>query len=615
MQKNMESSIFRLLLIVSVVATIAAGISACSSDDDDSITPDITSIVEGFTSNVISGEGEDEVDVDLRRPLTSPTGQTLTVLEQITLPPSEIVASTRSDADGFYRFNDVPANESYFITYTKAGYIDEAYFEVTVEPEPLVVLEPVPLLETTFDTSAGIISGAITNAAEPVSPLGGVLVRARAGINNQSGTVLQEVETSDNGLYSLAPLDAGNYTLEASRSGYQTAHFDALVLDADGDPLTTNETVVGIVALVPEFLAGESFSFSGNVFAAFDLASTTGPFPLGGAAVWIREGLDTTVGTITTEGFTNIEGAYGFGSIPAGQYTLEGALSGFNTGYIDVSLATSLTNQNVTLMPVVPIDKAQQITVVLTWRTDIDLDGRLTEVAPEPVLVESLNDDRDGFGPETTLLEVVDPGVRYEYLVEDFADQLGLPLAASGAQVRVYRGNILRFSFDLPLNDPDASVAEDWHVFTIEDDRIIPVNDLTVGPIIRIADASTLEQDLVNQPLDFAVRLDSASSSDIILEMATLDGTATAGSDYQSSNFLYSTDGGDTWIDAAGLNGTIVTIPAGSQSILVRVFSIADNFTESDETFLLGVSRIIFGIVDDFADTGTGTIVNDDLIG
>lgn len=615
MQKNNEPNPLRLLLIALVVSAGVTGIIASSTDigDGDEV---VTNIVEGFITNMIEGVGEERVIVELLRPVTLPTGVILTTLEKATIPPGEIVASALTDAEGFYRFDEVPVNDTYFLTYTKAGFIDEAYFEVTVEPEAFVTLEPVPLLETRFDTTTGIISGTVVNAATGL-PLSKVLVRARAGIDNRSGTVLLEDTTSDNGFYSLALLDAGNYTLEAMLSGYQAVYFDALVLDADVDPLTTNETVVGTVALVPDDLAGESFPFAGNVFAAYDAASSTGPFPLSGAAVRVREGINTTVGIFTTERFTDTAGFYSISSLSAGQYTLEGALSGFNFSYIDIALGSDLANQNITLMPLVS-DGSQQITIVLTWGTTTNLDGLLTQVAPDLVQVPSLNDDTDGFGPETTglsesaLLKSA-PGTRYEYFVKDFSRIF--VIAQSAAQVRVYRGNNLIFTFELPLNDPDAALAKDWHVFSIDESGIIPVNDLIFGPDIRIADTSALEGNVVNQPLDFTVSLSFVSSSDVVMDMVTEDGTATvADNDYQASNFLYSTNGGNTWIDAAGLNGTVVTIPAGSDSILVRVFSIADFQIEPPETFTLGVSRVIFGVVNDFSDTGIGTILGDDIV-
>jgi hypothetical protein len=615
MQKYMESRILRLLLIA-----LASGIgfSGCGSDSDDNISTSITNIVEGFSSSKLSGQGEDEVDVDLHRPATSPTGVVLTTVQKLTLPPSEIVASTRTDANGFYRFTDVPVDDTYFLTYTKEGFIDEAYFEVTVEPESFVVLEPVPLLdESVFDTSAGIISGTVIDAATG-SLLDQVSVRARAGINNRAGTVLLE-DPSDNGFYSLAFLDAGNYTLEATLSGYQTAYFDALVLNADDNPDTADETVVGILALVPDNLANVSFPVSGNVFAAYTAVpgSVPGPpFPLSGAAVRFREGSNTTVGAFTNESFTDTSGFYSISSLLAGQYTIEGALSGFNFGYVNLALGSEAINQNVTLLPFV--DNAQQITIVLTWGNTANLDGQLTQVVPEVNLIPSLNDDTDGFGPETTLIVADDPDKRFEYFVKD---PFLKPPGIFTAQVRVYRGNNLIFTFEPPLDDEDLGLAKDWHVFSIDGDGIIRVNDLVVGPNLIIGDDAAFEGDdnrfpgdEVNQPLDFSVSLSSVSNTDIVLEMATADGTANANIDYQASNFLYSTNGGDTWIGATGPNGTIVTIPAGSTSILVRVFSIHDSTIEPNETFTLGVSRVIFGVVNDFSSTGTGTILNDDFL-
>jgi hypothetical protein len=84
--------------------------------------------------------------------------------------------------------------------------------------------------------------------------------------------------------------------------------------------------------------------------------------------------------------------------------------------------------------------------------------------------------------------------------------------------------------------------------------------------------------------------------------------------DYLPSNFLYSVDGGITWSDATGPNGTVVKIPTGDDSILVRVFPLADDIRESDEFFTLGVSEVIFGVVSDSTDTGNGIILFDELL-
>src|SRR5690606_33080599 len=74
-------------------------------------------------------------------------------------------------------------------------------------------------------------------------------------------------------------------------------------------------------------------------------------------------------------------------------------------------------------------------------------------------------------------------------------------------------------------------------------------------PVVQIGDAQATEGDA----LLFTVSLSGATSEDIVLALQAGDpGTATAGTDYETTTFRYSTDGGTTWIDAA--NGNEATV-------------------------------------------------------
>ncbi|AFZ37589.1 conserved repeat domain protein [Stanieria cyanosphaera PCC 7437] len=133
------------------------------------------------------------------------------------------------------------------------------------------------------------------------------------------------------------------------------------------------------------------------------------------------------------------------------------------------------------------------------------------------------------------------------------------------------------------------------------------LNNGTV-PNVIIGDATATEGNL----LVFDVSLSTASTSDIILDLATTDGTATGISDYEINGFEYSTDGGTNWIAAGGTNGSRVTIPAGNTNIKVRINSVSDSTDEPNETFILGVKSVVSGSVGNTSDTGTGTITDDD---
>lgn len=154
----------------------------------------------------------------------------------------------------------------------------------------------------------------------------------------------------------------------------------------------------------------------------------------------------------------------------------------------------------------------------------------------------------------------------------------------------------------------DVTAKEGYeNTITATDSTTLNLNDGNVPDVI-IGDATAIE----GNQLAFDVSLSTASTSDIILDLTTTDGTATGISDYETDGFEYSTDGGNSWITAGGTNGTRVTIPAGNTNIKVRIDSVSDSSDEPNETFILGVKSVISGSVGNTSDTGTGTITDDD---
>lgn len=109
-------------------------------------------------------------------------------------------------------------------------------------------------------------------------------------------------------------------------------------------------------------------------------------------------------------------------------------------------------------------------------------------------------------------------------------------------------------------------------------------------------------------PLIFTLTLSHASAEDIVFRLATVDGTATGGDDFETSGFRYSTDNGTTWLDAGGA-GDEVTIPAGKTSVLIEVDTFDDQLDESEkESMQLVVDEIVSGTVaadgNDASETG-----------
>ncbi|AZR36764.1 autotransporter domain-containing protein [Xanthomonas vasicola] len=112
-------------------------------------------------------------------------------------------------------------------------------------------------------------------------------------------------------------------------------------------------------------------------------------------------------------------------------------------------------------------------------------------------------------------------------------------------------------------------------------------------PVLSINDVSVNEGDAGTTNATFSVSLSApAGAGGVSFDIATADGTATAGADYVASSL------------------TGQTIPAGSSSATFTVLVNGDTLAEPNETFFVNVSNVTGATVSD--GQGLGTIVNDD---
>ncbi len=116
-------------------------------------------------------------------------------------------------------------------------------------------------------------------------------------------------------------------------------------------------------------------------------------------------------------------------------------------------------------------------------------------------------------------------------------------------------------------------------------------NDDNVGPKLAVGDATVLEGNSGTTPLTFTVAMVPVSASDVTVDYATSDGTATTGSDYTAAS------------------GTL-TIPAGQASGSIVASVNGDTTYEPNETFALTLSNPVGATI--VAGTAVGTIMNDD---
>ena len=175
----------------------------------------------------------------------------------------------------------------------------------------------------------------------------------------------------------------------------------------------------------------------------------------------------------------------------------------------------------------------------------------------------------------------------------------GLPIDFTTTPDNVYEGDE---DFSIDLTNGSSTTGETISIATAS--ATTTIIDEDAAPTLTIGNASATE----GSPLQFTLSLDTASFEDMEFDLAVTSGSATAGTDVESSNFEYWD--GSSWQPLT--NGTEVTFTAGTTSVLIRIDSIQDGLVEPDETFTLGAT-VLAGTVTDASDTGSGTIVNDDV--
>lgn len=119
----------------------------------------------------------------------------------------------------------------------------------------------------------------------------------------------------------------------------------------------------------------------------------------------------------------------------------------------------------------------------------------------------------------------------------------------------------------------------------------VTITDNDPAPVMSITNASIQEGASGTRELVFTVSLSSVSGRQVTVNFATADGTARAGSDYQSSR------------------GTL-TFAAGETTKTIRITILGDTLREANETFSVRLSQAVGTTLG--TSNGIGTILNDD---
>ena len=335
--------------------------------------------------------------------------------------------------------------------------------------------------ECTFGT--GELKGLIASADEN-EPIAGARIRIYSG-ETLGENLVRTIYTDETGNYSVDNLTAGTYSIEIAATGYKK--YDMQV------EITENATVYNETLLM---IGRNGEDGVGTVTGELKDALTG--LPIQDMTYNIREDWNNTTGAVLETG-TFDASTYEL-SLNHGNYTLEIIKENYITNHINIAVVLDETKTyNVTLSPENSSIDTDNLRIVLTWgEYPWDLDShlygkdKLTDSSVFHTCYWAKNyyegstaiakldvDDTTSYGPETTTIYELNDDMKYSYYVHDFTNgysSSSTAMAASGAKVQVYAGNVCYFTFNVP-NEGGTW----WHVFDYDPatDALTPVNAMS----------------------------------------------------------------------------------------------------------------------------------------
>ena len=225
--------------------------------------------------------------------------------------------------------------------------------------------------------------------------------------------------------------------------------------------------------------------------------------------------------------------------------------------------------------------------------------------APDVLIGDATVDEAAGTASfNVTLTNPSAADITLTLTTADGSATAGADYTATSSQVTILAGTTTATgTFNVPISED--LIDESDETFTVS---VLSVDAGTVGstadtglgtitdndgaPDVLIGDATV---DEAAGTASFAVTLTNPSAADITLTLTTADGSATAGADYTATS-------------------SQVTILAGTTTATgtFNVPILEDLLDESDETFTVSVLSVDAGTVGSTADTGLGTITDND---
>jgi hypothetical protein len=229
-------------------------------------------------------------------------------------------------------FNDELEAGKYVVTAVAGGYItNKAVVGVEGGSETVTKLG----LDKEVVAAQGILKVRIWDVSGPApKPLAGVSIR----VMNTDGTVVAKGFTTNEGLFTVA-LDAGSYSISATRTGYKPITEAAVVV--------SNQETAANITLEKEAVA------VGQVSVQVFQGGTSHIVPIEGATIKVYL---MTNGQLVKTGTTDSLGKYGT-SLNAGAYNIEIGASGYQTTKIPVKIDPSQDYSARVLLYWSPIDQ------------------------------------------------------------------------------------------------------------------------------------------------------------------------------------------------------------------------------------------------------------------
>ncbi len=329
----------------------------------------------------------------------------------------------------------------------------------------------------------GLVKGMSNSGLSDVKLTAIRVSTGEANLDNYSSTTA----TGSNGEYEFI-LPEGTYNILISKNGYYPQIIKGVVITAGQ---TNYMEAVIVINLTVGMLSSD---INGSVTNALNGNA------ISNAQVKFRKNWNNTSGAYAAGLFTGVISAntnsLGIFNVKlqTGNYTAEVVKNGYITGYFNVISTVNSGTQNMVLTPVI---NDNQYRIVLSWgSTPSDLDSHLLGTLEDntsfhvyysnkiynykgTTIAQLDLDDTTSYGPETITLTLnADLPGTYRYAVHDYTNRYSSSsnqLSLSGANVKVYQGNDLLRTYNVPINIGGTV----WDVFEIKNGVINTLNTMS----------------------------------------------------------------------------------------------------------------------------------------